>query len=101
MTLLDLMNQPGRYPYTAGHRGTDTSRAAAESIPASLLRGKVLAEFQRRGALTADECAAGLGLSVLSVRPRVTELGNLGKLIDTKTRRQNASGRSAIVWRVP
>jgi predicted ArsR family transcriptional regulator len=99
------MNQPAfdlfSYPTVAGHRGTDTSRAAAESIPASLLRGKVLTEFQRRGAMTADECADAMRSSVLSIRPRVTELHKFGKLMDTGTRRKNASGRSAIVWKIP
>jgi predicted ArsR family transcriptional regulator len=88
------------YPYAAGHRGTDTSRAAAEIIPASLLRGKVLEAFQRNGEMTADECAERLCASILSIRPRCTELRNMGKLVDTGSRRPNASGRSAIVWRV-
>lgn len=91
---LDLFS----YPYAAGHRGTDTSRAAAESIPASLLRGKVMDAFKRYGSMTADECAERLCTSILSIRPRCTELRNMGKLVDTGTRRPNASGRSAIVW---
>lgn len=88
------------YPHSAGWKARETSRAAAEHCPAPLLRAKVLSEFSRQGYMTADECAASLGLSVLSVRPRVTELSNLGKLMDSGFRRPNASGRSAIVWRV-
>lgn len=97
------MTQPAHdlftYPQAAGWKARETSRAAAEATPAKLLRGKVLAEYQRQQYMTADECAQALGLSVLSVRPRVTELGNLGRLMDSGFRRRNASGRSAIVWK--
>lgn len=96
MTQLDLLS----YPVTAGYRQTDTSREAAERTDAAGLRAKVLQEFRRRGAMTADECAASLRLSILTVRPRCTELKALGKLADSGTRRPNASGRNAIVWRV-
>ena len=34
-------------------------------------------------------------------RPRVTELRALGEVVNSGMRRENASGRSAIVWRVP
>lgn len=98
--LLGFMSQTTPYPHSAGYQNTDTSKAAAESIPAHLLRAKVLREFERRGAMTADECASALHSSVLSIRPRVTELGKLGRLVATSERRTNASGRKAIVWRV-
>jgi predicted ArsR family transcriptional regulator len=88
------------YPVSPGWKGTDTSRAAAESIPASILRGKVLRIYQLRGACTADEVAEALHMSVLSVRPRVTELKSLGKIVDTGIRRPNRSGRSAAVMKV-
>jgi predicted ArsR family transcriptional regulator len=97
---MDLFSYADQYPFRPGWKGRETSRAAAEATPAQLLRGKVLAEFHRQQYMTADECAEALGLSVLSVRPRVTELGNMHKLMDSGFRRQNASGRSAIVWRV-
>lgn len=50
----------------------------------------------RRG-LTADEAAASLGESILTVRPAVTRLRNAGKLIPTGERRENLSGRPATV----
>lgn len=101
MTLLDLMNQPGRYPYMPGFKSRDTSQAAGASVNASLLRAKVLAEFRIPGMwLTADEVAERLGIDKLSIRPRVSELSRLGKLIDAGCRRKNASGKSAIVWRL-
>ena len=90
----------GNYPDQPGHRGTDTSRAAAASMApkASLLRDRVLAEI-RRCPSTPDEVAKRLRQTVLAVRPRVTELKAKALIVDTGARRKNASGRSAIVWR--
>lgn len=65
---------------------------------APLLRQRVLDAYERSAGMTADECAGRLGVSILAVRPRVTELSRLGKLRDSGTRRANNSGRSAIVW---
>lgn len=90
-----------RYPIEAGFKRTDTSRQAAEKIDAATLRGKVLAIIQRHGPLTADEAAARLGMDKLSIRPRCTELRELGRLEDSGLRRLNSSGRKAIVWQLP
>jgi len=48
---------------------------------------------------TADEIANDLNLSVLSVRPRVSELKRTGKIKQTGARRKNESGMTATVWR--
>jgi hypothetical protein len=93
---LDLFS----YPTSPGWKGAETSRAAAESINASVLRGKVLRIYELRGPCTADEAAEALHTSILSIRPRVTELKALGKLVDTGIRRPNRSGRSAAVLKV-
>lgn len=88
------------YPNSPGHRNRDTSREAAESLGnVTLIRNRA---YQRIAALprTADEVATSLGMSVLSVRPRVTELYKLNLIEDSGDRRKNASGRKAIVWRV-
>lgn len=50
--------------------------------------------------LTADEAAAAIGESVLTVRPRTTELQQAGRILPTACRRRNVSGRMATVWRV-
>ena len=47
---------------------------------------------------TADEMAAEIGEAPLSVRPRMTELFRKGKIVKTPLRRQNLSGKKAIVW---
>lgn len=88
-----------RYPHKAGYKDRDTSKAAAASIDASLLREQCLAALKLLGKATADNVADYLDRSVLSIRPRITELLHLGKVVDTGERWPNASGRSAKVWR--
>lgn len=89
-----------RYPHAPGARDADTSRAAATDAAetAPQLRARALAVLEHSNGLTADEVAGRLGLSILSIRPRVTELSRLGKVRDSGERRRNASGRGAIVW---
>ena len=79
----------------------DTSIEAYQDIQskAATLRAAVRAAFRTGEALTADEVADVLGQSVLSIRPRVTELANNDEIEDSGKRRKNASGRNAIVWR--
>lgn len=94
---------PARYPADPGHKGIETSLQAAESMRdrAPRLRAECLRTIgQYIDGLTADECAAILDLSVLSIRPRFSELNLAGKIYDTKERRANVSGRSAAVWKV-
>jgi predicted ArsR family transcriptional regulator len=88
------------YPNTPGAKREGTSADAAEAMAdkAATLRAAVRAAL-RVDRLTADECAAVLGHSVLSIRPRVTELFKMGEIEDAGERRKNASGRNAIVWR--
>lgn len=94
---MDLFSYHPAYPVSAGFKGTDTSRAAAETINASVLRGKVLDAYRRFGPMTADQCAEALRIDRLSIRPRCSELKRLGKLRDTGNRAPNDSGKSAVV----
>jgi predicted ArsR family transcriptional regulator len=88
------------YPHQPGAQDRDTSRAAADEVAktAPKLRGLALDVLERSNGLTADEVAGRLGLSILSIRPRLTELSRLGKVRDSGARRRNASGKAAIVW---
>jgi hypothetical protein len=87
------------YPCAPGAQAADTSQAAADAIAptAPLLRARALDVIERSNGLTADQVAACLGLSILSIRPRVTELLRLGKIRDTGECRPNASGKQARV----
>lgn len=87
------------YPHTPGHKvaGTSAEAAAAAKPRAESLRVKVV-ELLTHYDLTADECAAKLRESVLTIRPRLSELVRLCRIRDTGERRQNASGKRATVW---
>ena len=90
------------YHETIGYQRTETSFNAAvrAAVNARNVRDKVAAVLAERGPMTADEIAAVLGLSILTVRPRVTALNKAGRIEDTGARRQTGSGNAAIVWRV-
>lgn len=90
-----------RYPHAPGARDRDTSQVAAAGMTraAPILRASALDVLERSNGLTADEVAGRLGVSILSIRPRITELLKLGKIRDSGARRRNpSSGKSAIVW---
>lgn len=98
-------DRPQKYPYAPGFKGArgGASEQAARKIASSAknLRGRVLAEYQAAvNGLTADEAATRLGLSILSVRPRVAELHRLGELAPSSERRANESGTLATVWKL-
>lgn len=87
------------YPDSPGWKAEGTSRQAAESMAprAAGLRDRVLCAIVAQPC-TADEAAEIIGETVLSTRPRTSELRDLGLIVDTGIRRPNISGRPAIVW---
>ncbi len=92
-----------QYPQLPGANQRDTSLAAAEMMAdkAPTLRELCKAALKASdGGLTADEVAEVLDQSILSIRPRLTELGRLGEIEDAGERRKNQSGKKAIVWRM-
>jgi hypothetical protein len=92
---------PEQYPDAPGYKSTGTSEQAARAIErtAKTLRERVLRAFQEvPNGLTADAVADRLGKSVLSVRPRVSELHRAGEIRPAGGRGKNDSGMSAIVW---
>jgi predicted ArsR family transcriptional regulator len=91
------------YPDAPGFKASGPSEQAAETMrgTANKMRAAVLAQIAKcPGGATADEIANALGLSILSVRPRVSELNRTGKIKQTGARRKNESGMTATVWRV-
>lgn len=92
---------PAPYPNSPGYKEPTTSKDAARKFQshAKTLQAEVLTAIcAAPTGLTADEAAANLGQSVLAVRPRVTELREMGKIERSGERRKNASGMSAAVW---
>jgi predicted ArsR family transcriptional regulator len=91
------------YPNAPGFKTPGPSQDAAKAISgkAARMRAAVLAKIaQHPAGATADEIAHDLGLSVLSVRPRVSELKRSGEIRQTSTRRKNESGMTATVWQI-
>jgi len=90
------------YPSRPGHRGVDTSIAAADMVAgiAGPLRRMVYRAVHEAGVrgLTTDEIAAALRMPRYSVQPRTTELKYDRRICDSGRRRFNASGCKAIVW---
>lgn len=87
----------------ARHRDPDTAKAAAKSTDATRLEGLVLEELRKAepDGLTTEELADRLGISLVSVSPRLRPLVNKGRVIDSGGRRRNRSGKKAIVWCEP
>ena len=80
---------------------TDTSRAAQPDTASAMMLRERCMEILCERACTADEVAELLSRSVLSIRPRISELSRLGAIRDSLKRRKNISGHSAIVWEAP
>ncbi len=92
------------YPYKAGHRNVDTSIKSAEFTNKHLKRiSKVvlieLAKVFPKG-LTGSEIANKCERSILSVRPRTSELKLQGLIIDTEKRRKNEGGQTEIIYKL-
>lgn len=99
-TQLALWEAAASYPLAAGFKTGGTSQEAAKKIHAARLQKAALRVLQTNpGGLTADEIASELCESILSIRPRVSELKRQGLIEKTKERRRNVSGMSACVWR--
>ena len=92
------------YPDAPGWTEPTTSRDAALRIAprAGHLRSRSLLALQHAGqdGLTADEIAQRIGSTILSVRPRIAELGVEGRIERTGKRRPTSSGAMAAVWRI-
>jgi hypothetical protein len=89
------------YPDSPGFKSAGTSQEAAQAIAghAKTLRARVLDAIASEPAgLSADAVADRLGASILSVRPRVSELYRAGDIRRTEARARNASGLNAVVW---
>lgn len=90
------------YPDRPGCKSRlDTTQRAADAVEgeADTLRRQSL-EILRGGDFTADEIAERLCRSILSIRPRVSELRKKGLIEPTAERRPNRSGHSAVVWKL-
>lgn len=103
MDLIDLVSQVN--VKKMHHRNApDTERAAAHKV-AQTLRGRRLETLQALSQLpagggTGDKIAQAAGLSVLSIRPRLTELQEMDLIKDTGRRAKNQWQNNEIIWQL-
>ena len=92
-----------RYPRAPGWKAQGPSREAAHSITghAKTVRERVRVFFNQAypAAYTADEIAHQLSESILTIRPRISELHKNDQIEAVAERRKNVSGMSAHCWR--
>jgi predicted HTH transcriptional regulator len=88
-----------RYPNVPGFKRRDTSQDAAAQMQheSSQLQTACLSVIVDAPS-TADEVAETLRRSILTIRPRLSELVAKNKIEDSGVRRHNLSGKRAIVW---
>ena len=86
-------------PASRGYKPPAPRKRPPEGLPPLVtgLRGKVLRSLREGGPGAPDEIAERLGLSILSVRPRFSELSRLGLIEQTNERRSNDSCQRAGV----
>jgi hypothetical protein len=91
------------YPQHPGSKAPGPSSEAARTIarPATTLRMRVYSFLRDRypAAYSADQIAETLGETILSIRPRVSELNKSGEIEAAEGRSKNQSGMSAHCWR--
>lgn len=85
------------YPNAAGYQPADTSREAAKQLDAKdrtrTLNNRVLELMEQLPeGLTADAAAHHLNEDVLSIRPRFTQLKQIGLLVYRGERRKSRMG---------
>ena len=94
-----------RYPHIPGHRGIDTSIAAAKVVAAHrathLLQVLRVIEAAGQTGATGSEIAGALCWIVYKVRPRLADARAKKLIIDSGERRPSQSRRSEIVWKLP
>lgn len=90
-----------QYPNEPGWKAPGTSKEAAERAAgtAGNLRTQALEQLKLKP-MTADEVATELGRSLLSVRPRISELHKQGLIRETGDRHRNFTGVDANVWEI-
>lgn len=100
----DLMGDKPVYPDAPGFKergGTSEAAAKATEPRVGSLRAQALAEITRLPG-TPDEIAARLNKSVLAIRPRITELIDMGLVRKSGKTRPNDSGHeAAVIERIP
>lgn len=88
------------YPHAAGSKRVGPSEDAAKAVTPTIKEAhrKILFALRADGPATADEIAERIGKTILYTRPRMSEMVNLGLIVETEVTRPNDSGKPATVW---
>jgi hypothetical protein len=100
-----MIKQIEMYPFGAGFKelaGASEQTAKTQNKELNNRRRQIaLGLFcSNPDGLTSDEVADLMNESILSIRPRVSELRAQGKIKSTGKRRKSVNGNGATVWRV-
>ena len=100
----DQLSEPLTYPDAPGFKEKGgASEDAAKRLAPALKKNQTeaLNALHRAGKpLTADELAEFLGKTIVSIRPRVSELRRLGLIVSTGERRASSFGQASTVWKL-
>jgi predicted ArsR family transcriptional regulator len=94
----DLFAYPG-IPGVKTNDNTTLKAALQISARAQILRAKVYESLLESGPASADQIAGRLRETILTIRPRCSELRASGHIQDSGERAFNESGKMAIVWK--
>jgi hypothetical protein len=103
-SLKDQLDGLATYPDRPGFKEKGGASEDAANALAPMLKknqAETLAAFERAARpMTADELADFMGRTIVQIRPRVSELRRLGKIIPTGERRKSSFGQPSAVWKL-
>jgi len=89
------------YPYQPGYKDSDTSKQAAKKVTSKSERlCQDIEIILHRGAMSAYQLAAYFNEPITSIRPRITQLKQQGKIEDSGQRHRTIGGCNEKVWRL-
>ena len=92
-----------KYPYKAGHRGHRNSITSAKATNKILSRTKkqILIElYKHPKGLTGSELSDLTGVTILTIRPRTSELKLLNLIVDTEKNKNNDGGKPESIYKL-
>ena len=92
-----------KYPHQAGHRGHRNSITSAKATNKILSRTKkqILIElYKHPKGLTGSELSDLTGVTILTIRPRTSELKLLNLIVDTEKNKNNDGGKPESIYKL-
>ena len=92
-----------KYPHQAGHRGHRNSIVSANHTNKTLSKTKkqILIElYKHPKGLTGSELSDLTGVTILTIRPRTSELKLLNLIVDTEKNKNNDGGKPESIYKL-